>query len=77
MPDHFPERRLLKKCRQFQQRGPDSPGQWNADDKPVKEKFAPVSGGLGLVRHTIGLRFPFLLVNIVTLIHRTHGKVAN
>ena len=38
------ELRLLEKRRQFQERGPDSPRQWNADDEPVKEKFEPAIG---------------------------------
>jgi hypothetical protein len=69
--------RLLEKRRQLQERGPDSPRQWNADDEPVNEKFEPVSGGLDLVSHNILLRFSILSVNIITLVHWAHGKIAD
>ena len=69
--------RLLKKRRQFQERVPDSPCQRNADDEPVNEKLAPVSSGLDLVSHNILLRFSILSVEIITLVHRAHGKIAD
>jgi hypothetical protein len=71
------ELRLLKKRRQLQERGPDSPRKWNADDEPVNEKFELVSGGLDLVSHNILLRFSILSVNIITLVHWAHGKIAD
>ena len=75
--ERFGQLRLLKMRRQFQERGPDSPRQWNADDEPVNEKFEPISGGLDLVSHNILLRFSILSVNIITLVHWAHGKIAD
>jgi hypothetical protein len=52
--------KLLKKCRQFQERVPDSPSQWNAHDEPVNEKFEPVIGRLISLSHgkrSLGYRF--------------------
>ena len=69
---------LLKERRQFQERVPDSPRQWNADDEPVNEKFEPVIGRLISLSH--GKRFSWLSilsVKVITLIHRAHRKVAN
>lgn len=45
------ELRLLEKRRQFQERGPDSPRQRNADDEPVNEKFEPVVSRLISLSH--------------------------
>jgi hypothetical protein len=69
--------KLLKKRRQFQERVPDSPRQWNADDEPVNENFETVSSGLDLVSHNILLPFSILSVNIITLVHWAHGKIAD
>jgi hypothetical protein len=45
------KRQLLKKRGQFQERVPDSPRKWNADDEPVNEKFEPVTGRLISLSH--------------------------
>ena len=69
---------LLKERRQFQERVPDSPRQWNADDEPVNEKFEPVIGRLISLSH--GKRFSWLSilsVKVIALIHWTDRKVAN
>ena len=73
----MPNSVLLKKRRQFQKRVPDSPRQRNADDEPVNEKFKAVSSGLDLVSHNSLLAFPILSVNIITLVHWTHRKIAD
>jgi hypothetical protein len=68
---------LLQKRRQFQKRGPDSPRQRNANNEPVNEKLAKVSSGFGLVSHVTLLRFSILSVNIIPLVHWTHGQIAD
>ena len=45
------ELRLLKKRRQFQERSPNSPCQWNAHDKPVNQKFERIAAGLVSLSH--------------------------
>ena len=68
---------LFKKRRQFQERVPDSPRQWNADDEPVNEKFEPVIGRLIAQAWKTFSWLSILSAKVIALIHWTDRKVAN